>query len=66
MALKPELSTFSNPSPRCWETTASYLFQSLAGHQELQEGDSLVGCRWSRRDTLVKRLVQLEGFATAF
>lgn len=50
MALKPELSTLSNRSPRPWETASSHPFQSLAGHRELQEGNSLVGCQQSRRD----------------
>lgn len=40
MALKPDPSTLSNPSPR--EITSLHPLQSLAGHQELQEGVSLV------------------------
>lgn len=50
MALKPEPSTHSNPSPRPWGITSLHPLQSLAGHQELQEGDSLVRCPQSRRD----------------
>lgn len=41
-SLEPEHDTLPNLSLRPWETIGSHPCQSLPGHQELQEGDSLV------------------------